>query len=225
MNRPIAVHLTDDHAVFRCGLRAFIEKEPDLRVVGETADAASTLDAVTRAKPDVLILDINMPGMPAAQLVSELVARDPAIAILILTIHDEERYLREFLQLGVKGFMVKTSTGDELIHAIKQVARGEQYVDPALSSLLIARYIGRPAEKREGAGVLTDREREICAYLALGHTNAEIATALGISKRTVETHRASIVTKTGLHSRAEIVQFAMDQGLMSLANRPGDRRA
>jgi DNA-binding NarL/FixJ family response regulator len=213
MSSAIRIHITDDHAVFRVGLRSFIEKQPGIEVVGESADAAATLDAVETSKPDVLVLDINMPGMSATTLVKELVRRHPSVAVIILTIHDEERYLREFLQLGVKGFLVKTSTGDELVKAIKKVARGEQHVDPALAQYLIARYVGRPAGHGAGPELLTDREREVCGYLALGYTNAEVAAALAISKRTVETHRASIMAKTGLHSRAAIVKFAIEHGL------------
>jgi two-component system, NarL family, response regulator NreC len=213
MNRAIRIQITDDHAVFRVGLRSFIEKHPGLEVVGENADAASTLDAVGTSRPDVLILDINMPGMSAAALVKELGRRYPAIAIIVLTIHDEEHYLREFLQLGVKGFLVKTSTGDELIGAIRKVARGEQHVDPALAPHLIARYVGRAAGTGARPELLTDREREVCGYLALGYTNAEVAAALAISKRTVETHRASIMAKTGLRTRAAIVRFAIEHGL------------
>jgi two-component system, NarL family, response regulator NreC len=210
--------------VFRVGLRSFIEKQPGLEVVGESADGASTLDAVAVTKPEVLILDINMPGMSAAALVKELGRRHPSIAVIILTIHDEEHYLREFLQLGVKGFLVKTSTGDELIKAIKKVSRGEQHVDPALAPYLIARYVGRTAGPGARPELLTDREREVCGYLALGYTNAEVASALAISKRTVETHRASIMSKTGLRTRAAIVKFAIEHGLapsLSKAREPG----
>jgi two-component system, NarL family, response regulator NreC len=213
MSGPIRIHITDDHAVFRCGLRSFIEKHGDLQVVGETANADAALAAILASKPDILILDINMPGMSAANLVKELGKRCPSVGIIVLTIHDEERYLREFLKLGARGFLVKTSTGDELVSAIKKVARGEQYVDPVLAPHLIARYVGRTAAAGAGPELLTDREREVCGYLALGYTNAEVAAALSISKRTVETHRASIMAKTGLHTRAAIVRFAIEHDL------------
>jgi len=199
MTAPIRIHLTDDHAVFRCGLKAFIEKEADLLVVSEAADGDETIVAARAAKPDVVAKD--------------LLAEHPKLALLMLTIHDEEHYLREYLRIGAKGFMLKTSTGDELIDAIRKVHRGEQYVDPALSHYLIANYIGRPKESKEGIALLTGREREICSYLASGYTNAEVAETLNISKRTVETHRAAIMAKIGLKSRAELVHFAMENGL------------
>ena len=213
MSGAIRIHIADDHAVFRCGLRSFIEKHRDLQVVGETADVDSTLGAVSASKPDILILDINMPGTSAATLVKELGRICPSVAVIVLTIHDEERYLREFLQLGAKGFLVKTSTGDELITAIRKVARGEQYVDQVLAPHLIARYIARASGADAGPELLTEREREVCGYLALGYTNAETAAALSISKRTVETHRAAIMAKTGLRTRAAIVKFAIEHGL------------
>ena len=220
MSAPIRIHLTDDHAVFRCGLKAFIEKESDLLVVSEAADGDETLVAARASKPDVVILDINLPKSSASVVAKDLITEFPRIALLMLTIHDEEHYLREYLRIGAKGFMLKTSTGDELIDAIRKVYRGEQYVDPALSHYLIANYIGRPKESKAGIALLTGREREICSYLASGYTNAEVAETLNISKRTVETHRAAIMAKIGLKSRAELVHFAMENGLWPLNGTP-----
>ncbi len=211
----IKVHVTDDHAVFRCGLKAFIEQESDLVVVSEASTGEETLEAVERSNPSVVILDINLPGMPAATVAKQLLEKHRRLAILVLTIHDEEHYLRAFLRIGARGFMVKTSTGNQLVEAIRKVAAGEQYVDPTMAKYLIANYIGRPQTGRDGINVLTGREREVCSYLAAGHTNAEVAEALGISKRTVETHRAAIMSKIGLRSRAELVQFAMENDLWS----------
>lgn len=216
MPAPIRIHLTDDHAVFRCGLKAFIEKEPDLLVVSEAADGDETLTAARASRPDVVVLDINLPKSSASAVAKDLISEFPRIALLMLTIHDEEHYLREYLRIGAKGFMLKTSTGDELIDAIRKVYRGEQYVDPALAHYLIANYIGRPKETKAGISLLTGREREICSYLASGYTNAEVADTLNISKRTVETHRAAIMAKVGLKSRAELVHFAMENGLWPL---------
>lgn len=213
MAPAIKVHITDDHGVFRCGLKAFLEQEPDVVVVSEAINGDETLELVQKHQPGVVILDINIPGMPAATLARKLLEARPNLGILVLTIHDEEHYLREFLRLGVKGFLVKTSTGPELMKALRKVATGEQYVDPAMSGYLIANYIGRSPQAHDGVAVLTGREREVCTYLASGYTNAEVAEALSISKRTVETHRAAIMGKVGLRSRAELVQFAMENGL------------
>jgi two-component system response regulator NreC len=219
MMASIKVHITDDHGVFRAGLRAFIEQEPDIEVVSEASSGEETLAEVERSRPSVVVLDINMPGLPAATVAKRLLDQNPRLAILVLTIHDEEHYLREFLRLGAKGFMVKTSTGTELIQAIRKVANGEQYVDPAMARYLIANYIGRTPHARDGVEALTGREREVCSYLVAGYTNAEVADALSISKRTVETHRAAIMAKIGLRSRAELVQFALENGLWSVPER------
>jgi two-component system response regulator NreC len=210
----IRIHVTDDHAVFRAGLKAFIGKEADMDVVSEAADAEETLVKVRESRPDVAILDINIPGRSASALARDLLAEHPDLALLMLTIHDEEHYLRQFLRLGVRGFMIKTSTGTDLVQAVRKVYQGEQYVDPVLSHYLIANYVGRAKGPKVAADLLTGREREVCQYLASGLTNAEIAQMLSISKRTVETHRAAIMSKIGLKSRAELVHFAMENGLL-----------
>jgi two-component system response regulator NreC len=216
----IRIHLTDDHAVFRSGVKAFIEQQSDMVVVSEAADAAETLIKVRQIRPDVAILDINIPGGGASTLARDLLSEHPQLAVLMLTIHDEEHYLRQFLRLGVRGFMIKTSTGDELVQAIRKVHAGEQFIDPALSHYLIANYVGRSKGPKAALDLLTGREREICQHLASGLTNAEIAQLLAISKRTVETHRAAIMAKIGLKSRAELVHFAMENGLLRAPDAP-----
>jgi two-component system response regulator NreC len=211
----IRIHITDDHVVFRCGLKAFIEKQSDLCVVSEATDCHETLERVRKTRPDVAIIDINDPRRSTSQLAQSLLEEQPKLGVLILTVNKEEHFLREFLRIGARGFMMKTSTGDDLIEAIHTLYRGEPYVDPQLSSYLISSFIGHTRKTKFGVGLLTGREREICQYLATGYTNAEIAETLNISKRTVETHRAAIMSKVGLKNRAELVHFAMDNGLLS----------
>lgn len=215
----IRIHITDDHVVFRSGLKAFIEREPDLCVVSEAADQRETIERVREANPDVAILDVNDPKRSVTQLAQCLLEEAPKLGLLILTIRSDEHYLRECLRIGARGFMVKTSTGDALIEAIRKLHRGEQYIDPQLSGYLIANFIGRPRKVKEGLELLTCREREVCQYLATGFTNAEVAETLNISKRTVETHRAAIMSKMGLKSRAELVHFAIDNGLLAQGGR------
>jgi two-component system response regulator NreC len=210
----IKIHLADDHAVFRSGLKALVEKEEDLVVVGETGNSFDTLKWFTEHEADVLVLDINMPGPPTSEVAKELSANHPQTAVLILTIHSEEYYLREFLKLGAKGFMVKTSTGTELIQAVRTVNKGKTYIDPLMSKYLVSNYVGRPLKSGGRLDILTKREQEVCTYLARGHTNTEVAEALSISKRTVETHRATIMMKLELKSRAELDRFALENGLM-----------
>jgi DNA-binding NarL/FixJ family response regulator len=210
----IKIHIADDHAMFRTGLVALIEKEDDMVVVGETGNAFDTLRWLQENEADVLILDINMPGPPVSTLVNEIAENKWGVAVLIVTIHDEEYYLREFFKLGAKGFMVKTSTSTELIEAIRNVNQGREYIDPTMSKYMISNYLGRPVKSGMPVEALTKREQEVCALLARGYTNSEAASSLNISKRTVETHRASIMAKLELKSRAELVKFAMDNGLL-----------
>ena len=210
----ITIHIADDHSMFRAGLRALIEKESDLVVLGESGNSFDTLEKVRTAKPNVVILDINMPGMTTSSVVETISEELPEVSVLVLTIHDEEYYLKEFLSCGAKGFMVKTSTGTELIHGIRTVHEGKLYVDPGLSKYMIASYLGEPSKKSHNEDVLTKREQEIFDKLIYGYTNDEAAKALSISKRTVESHRASIMKKLNLKSRAELVRYALQHGLI-----------
>jgi len=212
----VRILIADDHAVFRSGLKALLEKEEDLEVVAETGDGNETLEAVTLFDVDVLILDITMPGLAGTKVAEAALKKRPDLGIVVLTMHEDEYYVQQLLALGVRAFVLKKSTGTDLIQAIRAVSRNEQYVDPALAGTVINAYLGRRS-RRKGqtkAGLLTPREQEVCALLANGHTNAEISQKLAISERTVETHRAHIMTKLDLQSRAELVRFAIDHGLM-----------
>jgi two-component system response regulator NreC len=216
MVQRIRVHITDDHGVFRSGVRALLEREADMEVVSEAADSDSTLTQVAVHQPDVVLLDVSIPGKGAIKVARELLEARPALAIVVLTFHDEEHYLKEFMRLGARSFVLKTSSGTELIEAIRKAVRGEEHVDPSMAKYLVANYIGRPRRNDDPLGTLTMREREICGHLAAGRTNAEIAETLNISRRTVETHRAAIVAKLGFRSRAELVQFAVEHGLWKM---------
>jgi two-component system response regulator NreC len=216
---PIRLLIADDHAVFRSGLRALLEKEGDVEVVAETGDGNATVEAVDQHEVDVLILDITMPGMPGTKVAEAVLKKQPELGIVVLTMHEDEYYVQQLLAMGVRAFVLKKSTGTDLIQAIRAAARKEQYVDPALAGTVIHAYLGRRA-KRKGqtkAGLLTPREQEVCCLLASGHTNAEISQKLAISERTVETHRAHIMSKLDLDSRADLVRFAIDHGLMKVS--------
>jgi two-component system response regulator NreC len=216
---PIRILLADDHAVFRSGLKAMLEKENDLEVVGETGDGFETIRAVDADEPDVLLLDVSMPGLTGSKVAESVLQKRPHLAIVVLTMHEDEYYLQEFFRIGARGFVLKKSTGRELIQAIRAVYRGERYVDASLAGHVISSYFGsRTREKKAGRlDLLTPREREVCRLLAYGHTNAEIAERLSISERTVETHRSNIMAKLDLNTRADVVRFAIDNGLLKLA--------
>jgi DNA-binding NarL/FixJ family response regulator len=214
----IRILIADDHAVFRSGLKALLEKEPDIEVVGETGNGFDTIRAVAEANVDVLLLDIAMPGLSGAKVAETVLKDKPNLAVVVLTMHEDEYYLQEFFRLGVRGYVLKKSTGTDVVQAIRAARKGEQYVDPALAGLLISSYVGRPPKKQktERLDLMTPRELEVLTLLAYGHTNAEIAEKLCISERTVETHRTNIMTKLEIKSRAELVRFAIDNEMLKL---------
>lgn len=203
--------IADDHAIFRHGLKSFLEKEVDMRIVGEAGDGQATLRALREQPVDVLILDINMEGPQVSEVIAAAREIQPKLAIVILTMHEDEFYLREVFRVGAKAFVLKKSTGRELVDAIRAVNQGGTYVDPALSHLLVSAYFTPAPAKRKGepGPNLTKREREVMQLLGHGFTNDEVGQKLFISKRTVETHRANIKQKLGLKTRAELVRYAM----------------
>lgn len=211
----IQVLIADDHAVFRSGIRALLEQEQDIKVVGETGSAVDTLQAVNNLRFDILLLDITMPGMSGPKIAEAALRKRPSLAIVVLTMHEDEYYFQELFRIGARGYVLKKSTGTELVQAIRAVYRGDNYIDPALAKLVILPYVGRVAAKTTTRlDVLTAREQEVCRLLAYGYTNTEVAEKLFISDRTVETHRTNIMSKLDLHSRAELVRFAIDNGLL-----------
>ena len=215
---PIRILIADDHAMFRSGLRAQLEKEVDMEVVAETGDGFATIRAVDNQEVDVLLLDITMPGLPGPKVAETVLQKRPRLAIVVLTMHEDEYYLQELFKIGARAFVLKKSTGTDLLQAIRAAYRGEQYVDSALAGHVISSYVGRlPTKKTKGrVDLLTPREQEVCSLLAYGHTNVEIAQKLSISGRTVETHRTNLMNKLDLRSRAELVRFAIDNGLLKI---------
>ena len=215
---PIRIFIADDHAVFRSGLKELLEKDPDFKVVGETGNGFDTIRMVAETKLDVLLLDVSMPGLMGAQVAEEVLKLRPNLAIVVLTMHEDEYYLQEFFRLGVRAYVLKKSTGTDVAQAIRAAQKGEQYIDPALAGVVISSYVGRQPKKpkTQRLDVMTPRELEVLTLLAYGHTNAEIAEKLCISERTVETHRNNIMTKMEFKSRAQLVRFAIDNGMLKL---------
>ncbi len=211
---PIRIFIADDHALFRGGLVALLQTEPDIEVVGECENAGELLSALRETPADVLILDISMPGPPVAACIDEIRSRFPDVRVIVLTMHEEAFYLREAIAAGARGFVLKRSSGAELVHAIRAVASGSHFVDPRLSDVVVnewAEGVGDPPRRN----LLSKREEEVLRHLALGNTNREIAEQLNISQRTVETHRANIMKKIGARSRADLVAYALQRGIVS----------
>ena len=212
---PIRVLIVDDHAVLRTGLRSLLEKEEDFAVAGEAGSGVEALRAIDELKIDILLLDISMPGQSGAKVAEEALRKRPSLGVVVLTMHEDEYYLQELLRIGARGYVLKKSTGTALVQALRAAYKGESYIDPALAGFLVSPYVGRPPPGDPGrVGLLTRREQEVCRLVAYGHTNAEVAEKLSISDRTVETHRTNIMGKLGLRSRAELVRFAIDNGLL-----------
>jgi two-component system response regulator NreC len=203
--------LVDDHAVVRTALKVLLESEPDLEVVAEAGNADDAIRYVGAHKPDVLVLDLNMPGRPSLEAIPDIKAASPGTEIVILTMRNEPAFARQALQAGVTGYVLKEAADSELVLAVRRAAEGETYLQPSLYQHLADRD---RAEGRRGR-TLSDREVEVMRLIALGHTNSEIADQLFLSVRTVESHRANIQKKLNLSSRAELVRYALDQGLIS----------
>jgi two-component system, NarL family, response regulator NreC len=212
--RPvIRALIVDDHAVVRSGLRKVLEAEPDIEVVGEAGDARYAVFETRATKPDVILMDVVMPGKSGIEAIPDVLHDAPDAKVLILSMQDDARYVREAFEAGASGYVLKEAADTELVAAVREVAAGGRYVHPALG----ARLVTADAEERKRAAEdpLSDRERDVLRLLALGHTNQEIAEQLYISVRTAETHRAHIMQKLRLTTRAELVRYALAQGLLN----------
>jgi two-component system, NarL family, response regulator NreC len=208
----VRIVLADDHAVVRSGLRMLLDAEADLEVVAEAGDAEAALRSVLGHKPDVLVLDLNMPGsitsLQALPLVQE---RSAGTHTVVLTMQDDPEFARRAMRAGAKAYVLKEAADTDLVEAIRKASQGQTYLTPSLGAKLAA----APPEDAGRPGDLSERELEVLRMIALGHTNAEIAAELYLSVRTVETHRAHVQQKLGLSTRAELVRYAIDHGLLN----------
>jgi two-component system response regulator NreC len=206
------VLVVDDHAVVRSGIRSLLAAENDFEVVGEASNTRDAVFEVRALKPDVTVLDVVMPGESGIEALPKLKKEAPDMKVLVLSMQDDPRYVREAFAQGANGYVLKEAADAEVVGAVREIAAGGSYVHPALG----ARMVAAEAQARAAAEAdpLSDREREVLRLLALGHTNQEIAKQLFISVRTAETHRAHIMQKLGLSTRAELVRHAMKHGLL-----------
>jgi len=207
----ITIVLADDHAVVREALRSLLESQEDMEVVAEAGDVESSVRYTRGHKPTVLVLDLNMPGGPSIDAVPELKEASPDTAIVVLTMQDDPAFARQALQAGALGFVLKEAADEELLEAVRLAAAGDTYLNPRLGARMVA--TPPPAGPPDD---LSDREVEVLRLIALGHTNSEIAGQLFLSTRTVETHRAHIQQKISRTSRAELVRYALEHGLVDV---------
>ncbi|MGE5690054.1 MAG: response regulator [Pseudomonadota bacterium] len=212
MTEPIRVLIVDDHAVVRGGLRRILDAESDITVVGEAANGRQAIFETIENTPDVVLMDVVMPEKSGIEAIPSVLEAAPDAKVLILSMQDDPSYVREAFAAGAAGYVLKEAADAEVVHAVREVAGGGRYVHPALGARLVA--ADAEARQRAEEDPLSDREREVLRLLALGHTNQEIAKMLYISVRTAETHRAHIMQKLRLSTRAELVRYALARGLL-----------
>jgi two-component system, NarL family, response regulator NreC len=222
----IRVLVADDHGVVRAGLRALLNEESDLEVVGEAENGEQAVRQADALRPDVVLMDVSMRGGGGIEATRAIRERHPAMRVLILTVHDESSMLQEAVRAGAAGYIIKGAVEQELMSAIRAVARGDMYVHPAMTRALLTGTrtpMASPEGQTESAQeqspateAPSPREARVLGLVARGHTNRQIAELLDLSVRTVETHRANLMAKLGLHSRAELVRYAADRGLLDL---------
>jgi len=210
--KPIRVLIADDHAVLRAGLRLLINAQPDMEVVGEAADGAEAVAQARALQPQVLTLDLAMPGNSGVDTITQLRRECPHTRVLVLTMHDDPAYLRAVLAAGGSGYVVKTAADTELLSAIRAVHQGRTFVNLSLTDSVVQTVVGSPPGS--ALEVLSAREREVVTLLAQGFTNQEAADRLFLSVKTVETYRARLMSKLGLASRADLVRYALETGLL-----------
>ncbi|HLS20082.1 MAG TPA: response regulator transcription factor [Bacillota bacterium] len=219
----IKILLADDHAIVRSGIKLLINSQSDMQVVSESADGAETVRKALEKKPDIVIMDLNMPeknGLIATKQIKE--ESNENIKIIILTMHDEKEYISRALQAGASGFVLKSHNVNDLIEAIRTVHRGEAFLDPNATKILIHDYVKLSHTNDHQQQPLTGREQEVLSYLAMGFTNKEVADKLFVSVKTIESHRANIMKKLEISTRHELVEYAIHAGLFNLTYKNSD---
>jgi DNA-binding NarL/FixJ family response regulator len=209
--------LADDHLVVRKGMRSLLEAESDFELVGEADDGLETVQLVERLTPDVVVLDLMMPGLNGIEVTRQIRKRSPHTKIVILSMHADDEYVLEALRCGANGYVLKDAGATELVGAVRDVANEKRYLSPELAERAVDAYVRQTQETTlDRYETLTDREREVLHLAAEGLTNAEVAARLSLSPRTIENHRANMMRKLGLHNQTELVRYAIKRGIIAL---------
>jgi DNA-binding NarL/FixJ family response regulator len=211
INEPLRVLIADDHGIVRSGVRMLLERQEDIEVVGEAENGADARDLAIRERPDLAILDVKMPKLTGLQATREIREQAPDVAVLILSMYDDERYLFEALKAGASGYVLKAQADSDLMAAVRAVQKGEPFLTPAAQRALIKDVLG---EGEVRSDELTPREQEVVKLVAEAHTNKEIADILHLSEKTVENHRSNAMKKLGMRDRVELVRYAIRRGLI-----------
>lgn len=216
--RRLRVFVTDDHALVRDGIKAILAKHPSVEVVGEAGDGREAVRLIEAVRPDVVLMDIAMPGLNGVEATKQIRKAVPRARILILSAYDDQDYVYELLRAGASGYMLKAAVSAELISAIEAVSRGECYLSPAIADRVVEGFLGQsaPASRLDDPGALTAREREILQLVVEGCASVEIGRRLGISPKTVETHRSNIASKLRIHDLPGLVKYAIKKGVVKL---------
>jgi two-component system response regulator NreC len=212
--KKIRVVVCDDHALFREGVKALLNSQPDIEVVGEAADGQEAVEVAVRLSPDVVLMDISMPVLKGFDAVRRIRKARPSVQVLILTVYDDDDLVGRCLDAGASGYVLKDSPPLQLVYAIQRVHQGEQYLSPRVITAVVREYLSHPAKFREGYELLSDREREILVLLAEGHTLKDIAAQLNLSVKTVDAHKANLMRKLDLHDRVELIRYAIRKRLV-----------
>ena len=213
MASRLRILLADDHAIVRQGLKLLIDADPEMTVVGEAADGDAVVTQAQALQPDIVIMDISMPRTSGLAATRTLKQRQPGLVVLVLTRHEEDRYLQELLRAGASGYVLKQSPPPQLLQAIRAVASGGIYLDPAVTARVADGLLdGRQDGSRAPAAVISDRESEVLRLVAVGHSNKEVAARLSISVKTVEVHKANAMRKLGLSGRVDLIRYGVLQG-------------
>ncbi|NUQ38492.1 MAG: response regulator transcription factor [Caldilineales bacterium] len=216
MSQPIRLLLVDDHEIVRAGLRMLFLAEPDIAIVGEAGSGEEAVQAARTLQPDVVLMDVALPGISGIEATRRIKASFPQVAILALTMYEDEQYFFQMLDAGASGYVPKRAAADDLVSAIRVVHQGNVFLYPSLAKLLVSDYLHHEEGETVEKGVLTRREQEVLTLIAEGLTNREIAETLVISPKTVDRHRENIMNKLGLHNRVDLVKYAIEKGYIAL---------
>lgn len=217
MSDKIRLLLADDHAVVRSGLRLLLSEQPDFEVVGEASDGEEAIDKTRELTPDIVLLDITMPGMGGVEALERIKKENFQVKVVVLTMHDDESYMERIMTAGGSGYVLKKAADTELLFAIRAVQQGGVYLHPAMTRALVSQLQRKTVAQEKRSHLeskLSERKREVLKLIAQGYTNKEIADMIFLSVKTVETHKAHIMDKLELRSRAELVRYALDNGLL-----------
>ena len=217
-DKPVRVLIADDHDIVRAGIRMLLDAQPDIEVVGEASSGTEAIELAGSLEPDVILMDISMPGVTGIEATRVIKEANSRVEIVGLTMHAEDRYFFQLLQAGASGYVVKGASPHELLDAVRAASRGEAYIHSSLQRKLIGDYVSRAEANDQGSTLknLTERELEVLRLIVDGLTSREIADSLVISSNTVDRHRQNIMSKLGLHNRAELVRYAISKGLVEV---------